>query len=358
MHAVLCVDDKEEELQTLRLQLAERYRVMTCRDGSTAATLVRARKPDVVVLDIDMPGYDGYRVLSDIRSLPNPPPVLMLSAHDAPHFVVRAIKAGASDFLSKPYSLAMIRRYIDRLFRQGSPSETDSYLVGSSEPMRRVRETLAKYARSDAPVLILGESGTGKDLAARTLHALSDRRAGPFVVRNIAAFPESIAEGELFGCEDGAYTDARRREGCFEEAHRGTLFLDEIADAGPRIQAALLRVVEDGVVRRLGGTSQRKIDCRLVFATHRSVQDGPTSLRRDLLYRISTLPIVMPSLRDRPEDIAELVTHFAARVDPEAMETLRSFSWPGNVRQLKACLDRARVLAEGRTIGVEHLFFF
>lgn len=364
MRAVLYVDDQEEELQTLRLQLADRYRVMTCRDGATAVTLVTARKPDAVVLDLEMPGYDGFKVLSDIRALPAPPPILMLSAHPEPFFVVRAMKAGAADFLSKPYTASMVRHRIDRLFVPASESRSLGSLdcpelVGSSRAMREVRDTLAKYARSEAPVLILGESGTGKDLAARTIHALSARARGPFVVRNVGAMPETIAESELFGCEDGAFTDARRRAGCFEAAHGGTLFLDEIADAGPNLQAALLRVVEDGMVLRLGGSVQRRIDCRLVFATNRKLEGaaGCDPIRNDLLFRISTLPVTMPPLRERPEDIPELVARFAGAIDQEAMNLLKSYSWPGNVRQLKACVERAGVLSGGGRIGAEHILF-
>lgn len=364
MRAVLYVDDQEEELQTLRLQLADRYRVMTCRDGSTARTLVTARKPDAVLLDLEMPGYDGFKVLSDIRSLPEPPPVLMLSAHPEPFFIVRAMKSGAADFLSKPYSASMVRHRIERMLVpapgiQSRVSAEFPCLVGSSRTMREVRGTLAKYARADIPVLILGESGTGKDLAARAIHGLSARGSGPFVVRNVGAMPETIAESELFGCEDGAFTDARKRAGCFEAAHGGTLFLDEIADAGPSLQAALLRVVEDGMVRRLGGSAQRKIDCRLIFATNRKldVAEGRGPIRDDLLFRISTLPITMPPLRAHPEDIPELVARFAGPIDRKAIDMLMSYSWPGNVRQLKACVERAGVLSCGGTIGAEHILF-
>lgn len=374
MNAVLCVDDQEEELQSLRFLLADRYRIITCRDPVHAAAIVQSRKPDVVVLDIEMPEYDGFRVLADIRALENPPPVMILSAHPEPFFVIRALRGGAADFLSKPYSGAMLRRQIDRLlpeYGSGVPAGTgrdrsiaERVLIGSSPPMVEIRRTLAAYARSDAPVLILGESGTGKDKAALVIHALSPRAAGPFEVRNMAAMPESIAESELFGCEPGAFTDARDRQGCFEAAHGGTLFLDEIAEAAPTVQAALLRIVEDGLIRRLGAAKPKKSDCRLVFATNRDLNEAAKekSFRKDLLYRINILPLVMPPLRERREDIPELVAAFLSSngrqsegIDDSAMDFLGTQAWPGNVRQLKACIERALVLSGGGRIGADHL---
>lgn len=382
MDAVLYIDDQEEELETLRYQLGDKYRVTLCNDGRAAAAQVSRRRPDAVVLDIEMPGYDGFRVLADIRALPNPPPVLMLSGYAEPFFVVRALKEGAADFLSKPYSGAMVRYRIAQLLREGTRTSirnttgtaaieaagaeavAKTYLAGSSAAMRELRRTLALYARSDAAVLILGESGTGKDLAARVLHRLSGRAAGPFVVRNVAALTETLVESELFGCEDGAYTSARKRAGCFESANGGTLFLDEIADAGPGVQASLLRVVEDGLVRRIGANDSRQIDCRTVFATNKDLDAlaATGGFRHDLLYRINTLPVVMPSLGKRLEDIPELVREFLERAgrSPEsisaaALDDLMTRAWPGNVRQLKACIARAAVLAEGGTIRPEHL---
>ena len=375
MNAVLYIDDQEEELQSLRYLLADRYRVTACREARKAASIVAKQRPDAVLLDINMPDYDGFRVLSDIRSLNNPPPVLMLSGYPEPFFVIRAIKEGAVDFVAKPYTGAMLRHQLERALSQANPDaasagtnsvQAERMLVGSSEAMAEVRRTLARYARSDAPVLILGESGTGKDRAARLLHALSSRCAGPFEIRNVGALPETIAESELFGCESGAYTDARAREGCFETAHGGTLFLDEIADAGPSIQTALLRVVEDGTIRRLGSTRQKMVDCRLVFATNRNLDEmiSQKSFREDLLYRINTLPLVMPPLRERTEDIPELVEAFLSEsclsrddITAEALDYLSSQPWPGNVRQLRSCIDRALVLTENGVIEKEHLLF-
>jgi len=392
MRALLYIDDQEEELQALRLQLGEQYCVYTCKDGSQAVSQVRERQPDVVLLDINMPGYDGFRVLSELRSLPDPPPILMLSGYAEPFFVVRAMKEGAGDFLSKPFTPEMVLRRIEGLMNKESMNEKirnqknqtcaevllpnhsgtrgtigcASLLIGSSKAMQQVRALILGYARSDMPVLILGESGTGKDVVARCLHLSSKRALGPYEVRNVAAFPETLVESELFGSEEGAYTGARKREGCFEAAHGGTLFLDEIGDAGAALQASLLRVVEDGVIRRLGGNRGKRVDCRLVFATNRNLelkhQEKP--FRSDLFYRISTLSLELPALRDRLEDIPELATFFLqAHTGAEStfsstvLDLMLAYTWPGNVRQLKSSIDRALVLSAGAPPGPQHFHF-
>jgi len=384
MRALLYIDDQEEELQALRLQLGERYRVFTCGDGSQAVAQVRERRPDVVLLDIDMPGYDGFRVLSDLRSLADPPPILMLSGYAEPFFVVRAMKEGAADFLSKPFTPEMVLRRIDDLMNEKSRNQKNptgaesvrvryaaaqdkfdcgSLLVGSSKAMRELRSLIVRFARSDVPVLILGESGTGKDLAARCLHLSSGRALGPYEIRNVAAVPETLVESELFGSEEGAYTGARRREGCFEAAHGGTLFLDEIGDAGAALQASLLRVVEDGVIRRLGGNRAKRVDCRLVFATNRNLElkHHEKPFRSDLFYRISTLSLELPALRDRLEDIPELANAFLQErsgvgtcLSSTVLDLMVSSPWPGNVRQLKSSIERALVLSAGAPLGPEH----
>jgi DNA-binding NtrC family response regulator len=366
MRAVLYVDDKVDELQALKCQLADRYRVITCSNGASAASVARREHPAAVVVDIEMPGYDGFRVLADLRALPDPPPVLMLSGYNEPLFVVRALREGAADFVSKPYYHTMVRRRLDALIEARSVKvHAASALVGSSPAMTAVRNEIASYATCDLPVFIVGESGTGKDLAAKELHRASARSAGPFEVRNIGAMPESLVESELFGCEAGAFTDARPRQGCFEEANGGTLFLDEIGDAGSGAQAALLRIVEDGMVRRLRGSRSRRIDCRLVCATNKDLDTLilERRFRDDLRYRLDVLSLKMPALRDRREDIPELVDHFLSSLSlgpaiaDEALQMLLNFDWPGNVRQLKSCLDRARLLARGERIEPAHLRF-
>ncbi len=381
MRTILCVDDNEEELQALRFQLSDRYEVLTCSDGRDAAGLVLRYRPAAVLLDLALPGHDGFKVLDEVNNVNDAPPVLMLSAHDSPIFVVRALKAGAVDYISKPYTAAMIRFRLDRALELLSESnegpvkkkrlenyegaaKLDRILIGRSALMKQIRYEIAALAIEKLPVLLEGESGTGKDLAARLLHRLSLRAAGKFVVRNIGSIPDSIMESELFGSEPGAYTDARHRVGCFEEADGGSLFLDEIGSAGPKTQSALLRVVEDGLVRRLGGSQETRVDVRLITAMNHSpaflIQRQ--LLREDLFYRIGSFVVKMPPLRDRPEDILDLAEHFLKagdgqnyRIAADAAEALTSYDWPGNVRQLKACLERARVFSPSGRIEARHL---
>jgi DNA-binding NtrC family response regulator len=226
--------------------------------------------------------------------------------------------------------------------------------------MKRVREEILAYAKSDLPVLIQGESGTGKDLVAREIHRASFRSGGPFEVRNIAATPDGLVASELFGCEAGAYTDAKPHRGIFEQANGGTLFLDEIGDASASIQAALLRVVEDEKVQRLGGNRSYPLNCRLIFATNRNLDEliAQKKFRQDLKYRVETLSIKIPPLRERQDDIAELAAHFLsppAEISDDALEFLIHYPWPGNVRQLKACIQRAILLSQGSRIERAHI---
>jgi len=374
MRSVLCIDDKMDELQALEFYFQDFYQVITCRDGAKAATVLRRERPSAVILDIQMPGYDGFKVLRDLRNLPDPPPVLMLSGYSEPLFVVRALREGASDFIAKPYNFSMLRRRVERIIDQAGnqPDQTASHgggsslLVGDSAAMRAVRQEIAAYAPSPLPVLLLGESGTGKDVAAREIHRASPRRSGPYEVRNLAAIPDTLVGSELFGSEAGAFTDARSRQGCFETAHGGTLFLDEIGDANTAVQAALLRIVDDGVVRRLGGNREYHVDTRLVCATNHDLDAliAQGRFRADLKYRIEGLTIRIPPLRDRKEDIPVLVGHFlkgmpgANHPEPciseKALAGLLLLNWPGNVRQLKNCVDRAWLLSQGKRIETQH----
>jgi DNA-binding NtrC family response regulator len=389
MRTVVFVDDAEEDLQALQFQFADHYKVIPCSRGADAGDIVKKERPSAVIVDIHMPGYDGFKVLSDLRSIPDAPPILMLSGHYDPFYVVRALKEGASDFMSKPYHTSMLRHRLTRIIEQASPQGTArashaartygkdrpgtqgrSLLVGSSERMAKIRRDIASYAVSDLPILILGESGTGKELAAQSIHQASLRAHGPYVVRNISAIPAGLVESELFGCEKGAYTDACRRSGCFEEADGGSLFLDEIGDASQTVQTALLRVVEDGIVRRLGAQAQARVNCRLICATNRDLDElaGQARFRSDLKYRIEALTIRMPPLREHREDIPELVAHIlgllAQRDDPgkpvcsvsaQAMDFLIGSDWPGNVRQLASYLRRAQLLARNQEIEAQHL---
>ncbi|MDR1211363.1 MAG: sigma-54 dependent transcriptional regulator [Spirochaetaceae bacterium] len=376
---MLCIDDIREELQNLSLQFQDHFRVLSCSGREEALLLIQKEHPQVVILDIHLNGEDGFDILTDIQSLPAPPPVLMLSAYADPIMVVRALQNGARDFVAKPYSFALLRRRVDIIIQDERrsraapkpPENTGSagapVLAGSSPLMRRLREEIASYAISSMPVLLLGESGTGKDLAARAIHAASRRVRGPYVVRNIASIPETLVASELFGCTAGAYTDAREQKGCFVLADKGSLFIDEIGDAPRAIQASILRVIEDGAVRPLGSGEVFQTDCRLISATNqdlsRLIAEG--RFREDLLYRIEGLTIRIPSLRSHPEDIPELVSCFlnvpyedallSREISEEALGLLMRQSWPGNIRQLRNCVYRAQLLAQDGVIQSKHI---
>jgi len=299
-------------------------------------------------------------------------PIIALSFQAEPSEIVLAMRAGAWDYLRKPSPPEELRRAISGALspgrRQGGTrSSRGGHLLGRCAASRATEDRLRLYADSNFPVLIVGESGTGKEIAARALHELSQRRYGPFVARNCAAIPELLVESELFGTERGAFTDAVTRPGAFELAREGLLFLDEIGDATPQLQAKLLRVLETGEFWRLGGRTSVAADFRFVSATGRNLKRAAEEgrFRPDLLYRIDTLVLEMPPLRDRREDIPDLASHFAllatrGRVclSPGAMDKISGYDWPGNVRELRNVVHRALVLATGRDeIGPEHIEF-
>ncbi|MFQ3548068.1 MAG: sigma-54 dependent transcriptional regulator, partial [Termitinemataceae bacterium] len=369
-------DDREEQLEALSRELIDTCRVIPCKNPERILYLISRINPDAIILDLEMPRWSGFRVLEELKQSPVQPPVLMLSGHAEPLFVVRAMHLGAKDFLSKPYTPSMLRFRLQKLFRpiselSAAPPKIESQptvLVGSSEQIKTIRAQIPVYAQSNIPILLLGETGTGKDVIARLLHAHSTKVSGPFVVRNMGALPTSIVESELFGCELGAFTDARSHPGCFEQADGGTLFLDEITEARPEIQAALLRVLEDSTVQRLGSCTPRKTNFRLITATNRDLNKLITegSFRADLKYRLDGLVIHIPPLRERKEDIPELTTYFLSRsefqtkpthISSGGIEKLSSYSWPGNIRQLRMCIERAIVHACGNIIEAEHIQF-
>jgi DNA-binding NtrC family response regulator len=373
----------KEELQNLSLLFQDHFRVIPCSRREEVLPLIKNENPHIVILDIYLKGEDGFDILKDIQRLPSPPPVLMLSAYADPMIVVRALQSGAKDFVAKPYSFALLRRRIEMMIQDERPDKAavkytaapagktaqDPVLVGSSRAMRRLREEISSYAASPMPVLILGESGTGKDLVARAIHAASPRTAGPYVVRNIASIPETLVASELFGCTTGAYTDAREQKGCFILADQGSLFLDEIGDAPKTIQASILRVLEDGLVRPLGSNEVYQTDCRLISATNQDLDKliAEGKFREDLRYRIEVLTIRIPPLSSHMEDIPELVSCFlhtphediplflTKEISEEALGLLMREIWPGNVRQLKNCVYRAQILARGNAIQSEHI---
>jgi len=366
MVRVLFIDDDPQAQATLGMILAERYTVLSAASAAEGLRALHDQDPDVVLLDIDLPDRDGLSLLEDIMSCPSPPPVIMLTAYGEVDFVKRAIQAGAYDFILKDFTLkaldGALRRAVQnadarRLFLSAPAPEGFAGLIGESPPIRELKSLLARYAGSDAPVLIHGESGSGKELAAAALHRLSPRREGLLVAVNCGAIPESLLESELFGAERGAFTDAVSRPGCFERANRGTIFLDEIGELSPAAQVKLLRVLESQELTRVGGTVAVRLNVRVVAATNKDLyrEIRKERFREDLYYRINVLPLRVPPLRERPEDIPLLAAHFlAARpglaLRPEALDRLCAHSWPGNVRELRNVLERAAVVAEDRVI--------
>ncbi|MFW5843319.1 MAG: sigma-54-dependent transcriptional regulator [Spirochaetota bacterium] len=376
MLRILFIDDDEADHRTLRVVLSDKFEVLSYFRGALAVDCVREVHPDLILLDVDMPDIDGLTVLEGIATLPDPPPVVILSGMRDVTLVVRAMRLGAVDYLVKPFRLLELEqaiRYALVLTAARRPRRLEEEqlgevsLLGNSRAVRILRKRIRRFGASDLPVLIFGESGTGKDLVARGIHAVSPRSDGPFVAINCAAIPQSIFESEMFGAERGAYTDAVPHPGRFEVADGGTIFLDEVAEMDAQNQAKVLRAVEDQSIRRVGGNRPRRIDARIVSATNRPsgslVASG--SFRSDLYYRLSTLIIEVPALRDREEDIALLATHFlrmrsrgAKRLSAGALERLESHSWPGNVRELKNCVDRGMLLTEGQTINAEDIVFY
>jgi DNA-binding NtrC family response regulator len=358
------------------------YEVASAADGAEALERVAEEPPAVVVSDLVMPGVDGLALLSALRVDHPEVAVIMLTGQGSIESAVQAMKEGAYDYLTKPLDPGRLQvlleraldraesaREVNRLRRELRHRGAFGRLVAGAPAMLEVTRQIEQVAPTDATVLVLGESGTGKELVARTIHDHSARRRGPFVAVNCAAIPETLLESEIFGHEKGSFTGATgRRPGCFELADGGTLFLDEIAEMSPATQVKFLRVLQDGRFRRVGGQTEIAVDVRVIAATNKSpakaLQDG--ALREDLYYRIAVFTLALPPLRDRPEDLDDLVRvlleELAERhqrsvrgVDEAALAVLRHYAWPGNVRELRNVLERALIVCPGELIGVSHL---
>jgi DNA-binding NtrC family response regulator len=368
MERLLLVEGDPREARTLSAFLSEEYAILHCPELNRAPEAARLRAPAAVLLCFP-PAYASLDELVRKTALAcDGAPLIVLASEADPTVVVACLRSGASDFLEKPCDLDKLRRRLAsailpprRLHRPESP------FIGASSAIKAVEERVRLFADSSYPVLIRGESGTGKEIAAQALRGFSSRRGGPFVVRNCAAIPEHLAESELFGTERGAFTDAVSRPGAFELACGGLLFLDEIGEAGWAVQAKLLRALETGEFWRLGARRSAAADFRFVSATSRDLYSAAAegSFRLDLLYRIDTLVVEMPPLRERREDIAELAAHFAlvasrgrVSVGSEALDKLAGYSWPGNIRQLRNIVHRALVLAgKADELEAKHIVF-
>ena len=381
MRSVLIIDDEPNIRRMVGALLsAEGYEVRDAPDGTQGIASASEVEPDIVLLDLMMPGeLDGMAVLARLRERFPELPVVMMSGRAGLSDAVRATKLGASNFLEKPLTpegvlLALGSALELRRARQEARALREDLgltdeMVGDSPGIRRVREMIARIAPTDARVLITGESGTGKELVAAAMHFGSARRDRPFVRVNCAAIPRDLVESEMFGHERGAFTGAtERRIGRFELAHTGTLLLDEVGDLGADAQAKLLRAIEAGEIERVGGGKPIRIDVRIIAATNkdltRAVADG--AFREDLLFRLNVIPLEVPPLRERPDDIPALVRHFAARnrrksAQPppqwtaDAILALQRYRWPGNVRELANIVERLAILHAGRPVTAEHV---
>ena len=349
------------------------FRVRTFESAHEFLATPRAEVPSCLVLDVHLPGLNGLDLQRELAKANVHIPIIFLTGHGDIPTSVRAIKAGALEFLTKPFAdedlLNAIRDGIAQDRRSRAVPQPDG-VIGSSRPWRQALAHAAKVAATEATVLLTGESGTGKEVIAQLIHATSRRADGPFVALNCAALPEALLESELFGYEKGAFTGAVvARPGRLEQAAGGTLFLDEVGEMSPAVQAKFLRVLQEREFQRLGGTRVQKANVRMIAATNRDLHAalGRGEFREDLYYRLHVFAISLPPLRERPEDIPALVEHFitalgpavlgrpAAGITREAHERLLAHSWPGNVRELRNAVERALILSDGRMITPEHL---
>ncbi len=381
MKMILVVDDEPAARYGLRRALESKYRIVEADSAETAREALAREQPDLVLLDVVMPGQSGISFLQWMREQGSDVPVLMVSALDNAKTAVEALQLGAADYLVKGFELEELRQRVANLLKLATlERENDSLrrrlttegqfgqMIGRAAGMRRAFEMADRVAPTDSTVLILGESGTGKDLLAQEIHARSPRAAKPFVAVNCAALPETLIESELFGYERGAFTGAaQQKKGKFELANGGTLFLDEIGDMNPVTQAKVLRALENRVIERLGGTQSISVDVRVISATHRNLpaEIRAGKFREDLYYRLRVVTIELPALREHKEDISVLADQFlqvhgsrlgrSARLSREALTAIERYDWPGNVRELKNALERSLVLCHGDEIGVPDL---
>jgi DNA-binding NtrC family response regulator len=379
---VLVVDDDPGVRESFRLILEDHYDVVDVEDGTSALDVVRGSAVDLVLLDIRLPGMDGIEVLERIKAVDEGIEVILVTAVKTVRTAVAAMKLGAFDYVTKPFEedelLALSRRALERRALEREVAFLRSELarahdldeiVGRHPSIEKLHGLIAQVARTPTTVLITGESGTGKELVARAIHHQGPRREEPFVAVNPAAIAETLIESDLFGHERGAFTGAHQRKlGKFELAQGGTLFLDEIGTLRGELQAKLLRVLQEREIERVGGTRPVKIDVRFIAATNTNLKEavGRGAFREDLYYRLNVVPVVVPPLRERIQDVPLLVDHFIRRDNrrfhkriegpsPEALAALNAYRWPGNVRELENVIERCVVLAEGPVIQLNDL---
>ena len=385
IYNILVVDDDKSICTLVKsiLNLEKYYEINTLISGEACLKYIREQIPDLILMDIQMPGIDGIETLKRVKEYDSRIPVVMMSAHGTIERAVRSMKLGAYDFIEKPLKrerlpitvknalmTSSLKREVDELKNELKQKYTFTNIIGQSGIMQEVFKSVETVVNSNVTVLIQGESGTGKELIARAIHYHSKTRANkPFVAVNCTALPESLLESELFGHEKGAFTGAvGRRVGKFEQANNGTIFLDEVGLMSPTTQAKVLRVLQEREFERVGGADLIKVDVRIISATNKDLEAAMKKgeFREDLYYRISVFPIKLPPLRDRKEDIPLLAAHFLNKyndqegkeiegISPEALELLMAYNWPGNVRELENAIERAVVLASDVEIGAKEL---
>lgn len=371
-HALVLVVEDDDLSRELLVDVLRRegYRIVQAVDGTEALQQLEGSHFDLVLSDIQMEGASGMEVLSHVARTSPDTPVILITAFARPDAAMDAITLGAADYLKKPIDIFALRTTVARCLKRRHLARehlqlrhqtvAEKVLIGTSPPMLALYKEIARVAPTEATVLLLGESGSGKELVARTFHARSRRSAGPFVAVNCASLAESILESELFGHEKGAFTGAHAtRRGVFEQADGGTIFLDEVGDVPQKMQAQLLRVLQEGEVRHVGGPASIKVNVRVIAATNRDLSEDVAAgrMRKDLFYRLHVVAVRIPPLRERADDLVELSRHLVARhaatfgralpdLAPETIERLRSYAWPGNVRELENALARAVAVSQ------------
>src|SRR6516164_2116375 len=377
---ILVIDDEAAIRDSLRMTLEyEGYEFLGAATGQEGLALAEREAPDLVLLDVKMPGMDGIEVLERLRNMNDQLPIVVISGHGTISTAVEATKKGAWDFIEKPFAservLVSLRNALDqRQLRDENRSlkkavEVRHQMIGESGVLSQIMAAISRAAPTNATVLISGESGVGKELVARTIHRNSLRSRERFVQVNCAAIPEELIESELFGHEKGSFTGATEKQvGKFEQADRGTIFLDEVGDMSAKTQAKVLRVLQEGEVERLGSARTIKVDVRVIAATNKNLEEEIEKghFREDLYFRLAVIPIHVPPLRDRADDIAVLVRHYIEafrsennarpkRITPAAMDALQRYRWKGNIRELRNTVERLYIMTGGDTIDVADL---
>jgi DNA-binding NtrC family response regulator len=383
MQTILIVDDDKSIRYSLKRMMEDKYSIITAQNGEEALHRVGENPPDLVIMDIKMPGRNGIDVLKEIKSIDPKSLIILMTAYGTTETAIEAMKYGAFDYILKPFPILQMKALVEKaislrkLMKEevtyaslpaGQEGEEDR-IVGTSLRMQEIYKMIGQVAPSDVTVLLRGESGTGKELIARAIYHHSLRSNQPFLPVNCAAIPDTLLESELFGHEKGTFTGASsRRIGKLEQCHGGTIFLDEIGDMSLSTQAKLLRVLQERSFERLGGMETIRVDIRFIVATNKDLEEAILSnrFREDLYYRLNVVSLLIPPLRERKEDIPELVSYFLKKfnrelkkgiveITPEAMEKITFYGWPGNIRQLQNVLKRAMVLCQGEWILEDQL---